>query len=231
MLTSDRTVPNLTPSPWGEGGSLKPAPVGHFPNLPNLPNVFLTCVHVGACVRARFLREAGMSVFGWEGWEGWEELAVVGFSDSHPLFKGWERLGIGDVFQEVATMEEVISKMRADFVLVAKACEWPDEDRNAANAEIRRLVAAKDYSKIRGWAFWLAELAVRVVRDSDAILQPPALVQCCADCEHFRRPGRTDGLCGGRDDLPLHYGPDHPLRVLPADDGRSCAHYRMRGAR
>lgn len=44
----------------------------------------------------------------------------------------------------------------------------------------------------------------------------------CRSCEHFARPGLSDGLCGGRPDLPLAYGPGHPLRKLPADLGAEC---------
>jgi len=51
-------------------------------------------------------------------------------------------------------------------------------------------------------------------------------VKACPDCQHFARPGKSDGYCSGRDDLPLAYGPGHPLRRLPADNGESCAEYR-----
>ena len=47
-------------------------------------------------------------------------------------------------------------------------------------------------------------------------------VKACPDCQHFARPGKSDGYCGGRDDLPLAYGENHPLRRLPADRGASC---------
>lgn len=48
----------------------------------------------------------------------------------------------------------------------------------------------------------------------------------CRRCVHHRTPGLSAGYCGGpRDDLPRAYGTDHPLRVLPPDRGRDCAHY------
>jgi hypothetical protein len=49
-----------------------------------------------------------------------------------------------------------------------------------------------------------------------------SIVTACPDCQHFARPGKSDGYCGGRDDLPLAYGENHPLRRLPADRGASC---------
>lgn len=49
----------------------------------------------------------------------------------------------------------------------------------------------------------------------------------CKTCRHRKQPGRADpGYCGGgRDDLPLAYGENHPLRRLPDDHGASCASY------
>ena len=44
----------------------------------------------------------------------------------------------------------------------------------------------------------------------------------CLSCEHFARPGLSDGLCGGRPDLPPAFGPEHPLRQLPANRGADC---------
>ena len=49
----------------------------------------------------------------------------------------------------------------------------------------------------------------------------------CKSCRHLKRPGLSDGYCGGgRVDLPGAYGLHHPLRKLPADQGASCASYR-----
>lgn len=45
----------------------------------------------------------------------------------------------------------------------------------------------------------------------------------CRTCAHCRRPGLSDGYCGGvRPDLPPAYGPGHPLRRLPTDRGADC---------
>lgn len=52
--------------------------------------------------------------------------------------------------------------------------------------------------------------------------QLPPMGKACPDCQHFARPGKSDGYCSGRDDLPLAYGENHPLRRLPADRGASC---------
>ena len=52
-----------------------------------------------------------------------------------------------------------------------------------------------------------------------------SIVTACPDCQHFARPGKSDGYCGGRKDLPRAYGAGHPLRRLPADNGENCAEY------
>lgn len=44
----------------------------------------------------------------------------------------------------------------------------------------------------------------------------------CRSCAHFARPGLSDGLCGGRPDLPPAFGPEHPLRRLPPNHGADC---------
>jgi len=41
----------------------------------------------------------------------------------------------------------------------------------------------------------------------------------CRRCRHFRQPGKSDGYCTGRDDLPHVYGFMHRL---PADGGARC---------
>lgn len=49
----------------------------------------------------------------------------------------------------------------------------------------------------------------------------------CRTCQNLKRPGLSDGHCGGRDDLPAAYGPGHPLRRLPDDGGASCATWEL----
>ena len=44
----------------------------------------------------------------------------------------------------------------------------------------------------------------------------------CRTCRHLKRPGLSDGHCGGRDDLPPAYTAGHPLRRLPDDGGANC---------
>lgn len=44
-------------------------------------------------------------------------------------------------------------------------------------------------------------------------------ITSCRRCQHFRRPGLSDGYCTGRDDLPGAYG---LLRTLPDDKGATC---------
>jgi len=58
-------------------------------------------------------------------------------------------------------------------------------------------------------------------------LAPPLPIETsCRDCQHFKRPGHSSGYCGGRDDLPLAYGANHPLRKLPDDGGASCEYWQ-----
>lgn len=60
-----------------------------------------------------------------------------------------------------------------------------------------------------------------------AIAAPVAgRAKACRCCQHFARPSKSEGYCGGRDDLPLAYGANHPLRCLPADGGASCNQWR-----
>lgn len=48
----------------------------------------------------------------------------------------------------------------------------------------------------------------------------------CLTCDHFRRPGLSDGFCGGGlEDLPPAYTPGHPLRRLPEDAGANCPNW------
>ena len=59
--------------------------------------------------------------------------------------------------------------------------------------------------------------------------QRPAPGQACQDCQHFARPGLSDGYCAERTDLPLAYGQNHPLHELPGDKGASCDKWQIVG--
>lgn len=48
----------------------------------------------------------------------------------------------------------------------------------------------------------------------------------CKTCVHLARPGKSEGYCGGRSDLPPAYGPLHPLRRLPASALFDCSTYK-----
>jgi hypothetical protein len=48
----------------------------------------------------------------------------------------------------------------------------------------------------------------------------------CRTCVHLRKPGRSDGHCVKRADLPPAYGEGHPLRQCPEDGGASCREWR-----
>lgn len=61
-----------------------------------------------------------------------------------------------------------------------------------------------------------------IAKDRGIAIAAPVVgfVKACQDCQHFS--GLGGGYCGGRDDLPLAYGANHPLRQLPADRGVFC---------
>ena len=67
-----------------------------------------------------------------------------------------------------------------------------------------------------------------IAKDRGIALVAPVVgrVKACPTCRHFARPGKADGYCSGRDDLPLAYGANHPLRRLPADRGASCEQWQ-----
>lgn len=53
-------------------------------------------------------------------------------------------------------------------------------------------------------------------------------VPSCSCCAYLRRPGLSDGLCGGdREDLPHAYTSGHPLRRLPGDGGADCPRWAL----
>lgn len=58
----------------------------------------------------------------------------------------------------------------------------------------------------------------------ESALKPAA---SCRTCLHLKRPGLSDGHCGGRDDLPPAYTAGHPLRRLPDDGGASCTTWEL----
>lgn len=50
-----------------------------------------------------------------------------------------------------------------------------------------------------------------------------AILRACTTCKHRATVGIRAVYCGGgRDDLPLAYGVNHPLRKLPKDNGVTC---------
>ena len=87
-------------------------------------------------------------------------------------------------------------------------------DHAGALAIYSDAVAAEPIADMPGNPFSSFQPEIAVDRSSPA--------KACPDCRHFARPGKSDGYCGGRDDLPLAYGANHPLRRLPADRGASC---------
>jgi hypothetical protein len=50
----------------------------------------------------------------------------------------------------------------------------------------------------------------------------------CEICTHSRRPGGATRHCAARPELPPAYGPRHPLRLIPDDDGAGCVQFEAR---
>lgn len=129
-------------------------------------------------------------------------------------------------------METVISKMRADFVIVAslrrQSGDWSDADEAMAGTAIRDAIEKDDRGLIFCWARWLAILAARDVIESKSVDLVPPVARGCDTCKERHRPGDSPGYCAGREDLAPAYGKNHPLRVLPADGGVSCSNWRRR---
>lgn len=72
----------------------------------------------------------------------------------------------------------------------------------------------------RGIVVSAGQVSATVSAQNAAATKPH--VQACKSCRHLARPGRADGYCAERIDLPHAYGADHPLRRLPADGGANC---------
>ena len=67
-----------------------------------------------------------------------------------------------------------------------------------------------------------------IAKDLGIAIAAPVVgtVKACRCCQHFASPGKSEGYCGKRNDLPLAYGANHPLRKLPTDRGASCDQWR-----
>jgi hypothetical protein len=68
-----------------------------------------------------------------------------------------------------------------------------------------------------------------IAKDRGIAIAAPVVgtVKACRCCQHYARPGKSEGYCGVRDELPLAYGANHPLRRLPADRGASCNQWEV----
>lgn len=85
--------------------------------------------------------------------------------------------------------------------------------------------AAGEAVMVNRWLPLIREHKVDIISEMLAAANDAA-VTACVECQHFARPGKSDGYCGGRDDLPPAYGANHPLRKLPADGGASCNQWK-----
>ena len=118
--------------------------------------------------------------------------------------------------------ERAATVARVATVAVANSPEGkaasPDDVANTCHADTANAAEMPEFTAL-----------MQIISAGDAAVDrsdPPEGVTACRDCQHFARPGKSDGYCGGRDDLPLAYGINHPLRKLPEDGGASCNHWR-----
>jgi hypothetical protein len=67
-----------------------------------------------------------------------------------------------------------------------------------------------------------------IAKDRRIAIAAPVVgtVKACRCCQYYARPGKSEGYCSVRDDLPLGYGVNHLLRRLPADRGASCNQWK-----
>ena len=86
---------------------------------------------------------------------------------------------------ESRDMQAVISKMRADFLVVSEhrreAKEWTAEDEADIAAAIKRSIEEKDLDALASWSRWLADLSAWVTawnlicRGSEARMREAAM--------------------------------------------------------
>jgi hypothetical protein len=96
---------------------------------------------------------------------------------------------------------------------------------NLALSATGTIKATGEAAAVNRWLPLIREHKVDIISELQAAANDSA-VTACTECQHFARPGKSGGYCGGRDDLPLAYGANHPLRRLPADGGASCHQWR-----
>ena len=106
----------------------------------------------------------------------------------------------------------IITQVTADGVTLALT----------ATGSIR---ATGEAGVVTRWLPLIREHKLEIILELRAAANDPA-VKACVECQHFARPGKSEGYCGGRGDLSLAYGANHPLRRLPADGGASCKQWR-----
>lgn len=99
---------------------------------------------------------------------------------------------------------------------------------DAADAEehgliVRAVIAGKDGALVKQWAAWAAKEVSNYFGPTP--VEAPPRAHACTTCRHLTKPGRSDGNCAERLDLPFTYSPGHPLHDLPTDGGASCTEW------
>lgn len=89
----------------------------------------------------------------------------------------------------------------------------------------RSIKATGEARVVNRWLPIIREYKVEIISELWAAANDQA-DKACVECQHFARPGKSDGYCSRRGDLPPAYGANHPLRRLPADGGASCKQWR-----
>lgn len=91
---------------------------------------------------------------------------------------------------------------------------WSEADLADLHARCRADMASGRPDLADAWAAWV-DLTLRDL-----------VTQSCRNCAHRATPGKAEGYCSARPELPLAYGTYHPLRRLSADGGRQCDSWR-----
>lgn len=129
-------------------------------------------------------------------------------------------------------MKAMIDKLRVDFgrVVAARiqAGLWTEDDEAMAGEAIRKAIERSDKDLVLCWARWLAVLSARDLMETPRPDPVTVATHGCDECQHKTTRFSSSGYCGGRADLAPVYGEGHPLRVLPADGGVSCARFKER---
>lgn len=126
-------------------------------------------------------------------------------------------------------LDQLRDQMRADLNRIVSFRrtngEWTKEEADECGLAIRAALQSGDQPLISQWAAWCKQTAATYFGPVPLLLGRHA--HACTTCLNRSKPGKSDpGYCATRPELPLAYGPSHPLRQLPSDAGASCQYWK-----